>query len=265
MQRVRGRRGPGTQLRGPDQDREEDQAEPDPQAGHRVHVEREEDHEPAAMAIPVQPTRRPLVGRKRSTGAAPAVSGPAVMPRFCPGPVDSPHSHGRTYDLPVTTVVNPATSSAGAAQPCPGRGDVVRRRAAPLPARPARRRPGRRRGPRRHARHPVDQDHRQGVRDRPGDPDGRPHHARGPGHPRQGAGAVREGDAARPRRPDLPAGRPRCASTPTWWRWPRRPWAAAACTWPRSPPRSRRAGPRSTSSSPTPRTRSRPAPTRSTW
>ena len=54
-----------------------------------------------------------------------------------------------------------------------------RRRAAPLPARPARRRPGRRRGPRRGARHPLDQDHRQGVRHRPGHPDGRPDDPRG--------------------------------------------------------------------------------------
>ena len=42
---------------------------------------------------------------------------------------------------------------------------------------------------------------------RPRDPDGRPDHARGPGHPRQGPRAVRQGDAPRPGRPDLPAGR----------------------------------------------------------
>ena len=57
--------------------------------------------------------------------------------------------------------------------------------------------------------HPVDQDHRQGVRDRPRHPDGRPDHARGPGHPRQGARAGRQGDAPRPGRPDLPVGRRR--------------------------------------------------------
>ena len=57
---------------------------------------------------------------------------------------------------------------------------------------------------RRRSRHPLDQDHGQGLRDRPGDLDGRPDHARGPGHPRQGPRAVRQGDAPRPRRPDLP-------------------------------------------------------------
>ena len=159
------------------------------------------------MAIPVQPTRRPLVGRKRSTGSAPAVSGPAVMPRFCPGPVDSPHSHGRTYDLPVTTVGELSVEFGRRASPALAEATSSNVRPAPLPARPARCGPGRRRGPRRRARHPVDQDHRQGVRHRPGDPDGRPHHARGPGHPRQGPRAGVQGDAPRPRRPDLPAGR----------------------------------------------------------
>ena len=59
------------------------------------------------------------------------------------------------------------------------------------------------------ARDAVDQDHRQGLRHRPGDPDGRPHDPGGPGHPRQGARARREGDAARSRRPDLPVHRRR--------------------------------------------------------
>ena len=45
------------------------------------------------------------------------------------------------------------------------------------------------------------------VGDRPGDLDDRPHHARGAGHPRQGARAVREGDAPRPGRPDRARGR----------------------------------------------------------
>ena len=89
----------------------------------------------------------------------------------------------------------------------PGRrhGDhPLRLLAAALPPRAARRRPGRRRGPGRRARHPVDQDHGQGVRPRPRHPDGRPDHAGGPGHPRQGARPLGEGGAARPGRPDVP-------------------------------------------------------------
>ena len=53
-------------------------------------------------------------------------------------------------------------------------------------------------------RDPVDQDHRQGGGDRPRDPDGRPDHPRGTGHPGQGPRAGRQGDAPGPRRPDLP-------------------------------------------------------------
>ena len=116
------------------------------------------------------------------------------------------------------------------------------------------------------ARHPLDQDHRQGVRPRPGDPDGRPDHARGRRHPRQGARAVREGDAARPGRPDLPR---RVAAVCVY------PDMVAdgqggarrqpASTSPPSPPRSRSGRAALDSSSPTPRTPSRPAPTRSTW
>ena len=79
-------------------------------------------------------------------------------------------------------------------------------RPAPLPARTPGRGPGGRGTARRRARHPLDQDHRQGLRDRPGDPDGRPDHARGRRHPRQGAGAGQQGDAAGPVRPDLPRG-----------------------------------------------------------
>ena len=90
-------------------------------------------------------------------------------------------------------------------------------------------------------RHPVDQDHRQGLRPRPRDPDGRPDHARGRRHPGQGARAVRQGDAPRPGRPVLPAPRPRSASTPTWSPTAKRDARRlAACTSPRSPPRSRR-------------------------
>ena len=57
------------------------------------------------------------------------------------------------------------------------------------------------------ARHPLDQDDGQGLGDRPGDLDDRPDHARGRGHAGQGARAVRQGAAARPGRPDRPAGR----------------------------------------------------------
>ena len=134
-----------------------------------------------------------------------------------------------------------------------------------LPARAARCRPGRRRAAGGDAGHPVDQDDRQGVGDRPGDPHGRPDHAGGRGHPGQGAGAVRQGPPARPGRPDLPVGR-RGLRLPVDGPGRRRgAGAAPASTWPAWPPRSRPARRRWRSSSPTPGPRSRPAPTRSTW
>ena len=92
------------------------------------------------------------------------------------------------------------------------------------------------------ARHPVDQDHRQGLGDRPGDLDDRPDHARGRGHPGQGARAVRQGAAARPGRPDAPAGRRGLRLPRHGRRWRSRRCAAAACTSPASRPRSRAAG-----------------------
>ena len=118
----------------------------------------------------------------------------------------------------------------------------------------------------RDARHPLDQDHRQGVGHRPGDPDGRPDHARG----RRTPPARSARCAAKAMRPD-PAD-PTCPPVAAVCVYPdmvadrqARRSAAAACTSPPSPPRSRAAAPRSTSSSPTPGTPSRPAPTRSTW
>ena len=110
---------------------------------------------------------------------------------------------------------------------------------ADLPARAARRRPGGRGAAGGRARHPLDQDHRQGPGHRPGDPDGRPDHPGGRRHPGQGARAVRQGAAPRPGRPDLPARSPRSASTRRWSRSPPRCCAAPACTWPAWPPRSR--------------------------
>ena len=101
--------------------------------------------------------------------------------------------------------------------------DRVRQHAAPLPARAARRRRGRPGGARRLARHPFDQDDRQGVRHRPRHLDGRPDDAGRRGHPGQGPGARRQGDPPRPDRPHGPRARPRSASTPTWWPPPRRP------------------------------------------
>ena len=93
---------------------------------------------------------------------------------------------------------------------------LLRRDAAPLPARPARRRPGRRRGARRDPRHPLDQDDGQGLRHRPGHLDGRPDDARGRDTPGKVRALVRQGGAA-PTRPTRPARRPRrSASTPTW-------------------------------------------------
>ena len=80
----------------------------------------------------------------------------------------------------------------------------LRRGAAGLPARAARGRPGRRGAAGGDAGHPLDQDDRQGLGDRPGHPDGRPDHAGGRRHPRQGARAVRQG-AAGPTRPTRPA------------------------------------------------------------
>nr|WP_284289966.1 hypothetical protein [Angustibacter aerolatus] len=82
-----------------------------------------------------------------------------------------------------------------------GGSEPDRRRPAAVPARPARRRPGRPRVAGRRPAHAVGQDDVEGVGDRHGDLDGRPHHARGRRHPRQGAGAVREGGAPRPVRP----------------------------------------------------------------
>ena len=80
-------------------------------------------------------------------------------------------------------------------------GDSHRRcRAAPVPAWAARRRPGGRRGARRAPRHPVDQEVGEGRGDRPGDLDGRPDHARGRRHARQGPCAVRQGRPPRPGR-----------------------------------------------------------------
>ena len=72
----------------------------------------------------------------------------------------------------------------------------LRRLAPTVPARTARRRPGRRRGAHRHLGDPVDQDLGQGLGDRPGDPDDRPDHAGGPGHPGQGPRPVRQGAAS---------------------------------------------------------------------
>ena len=54
------------------------------------------------------------------------------------------------------------------------------------------------------------------VGDRPGDPDGRPDHAGGRGHARQGAGAVRQGAAPRPGRPGGARRSRRSASTRRW-------------------------------------------------
>ena len=89
----------------------------------------------------------------------------------------------------------------------PGRRGALRGGAADLPARAAGRRPGRRRRAGGDAGHPLDQDQRQGVGDRPGHPHGRPHHAGGRRHAGQGAGAVRQGAPPRPGRPDLPGRR----------------------------------------------------------
>ena len=63
---------------------------------------------------------------------------------------------------------------------------------------------------------PVDQDHGQGVGDRPRDLDDRPDHARGRGHARQGPRPVRQGAPPGPGRPDALRRSPRSASTPTW-------------------------------------------------
>ena len=196
------------------------------------------------------PVTRPPVGAKRSHGlvarhrlvAGSALGTPASLCWL------DEHSHARGADRLGGRRRHPSDAIAPAL---------------PRTGSPASTRSARRRAPR--AWHPLDQDDRQGVRHRPRDPDGRPHHARGPGHPRQGARAVRQGDAPRPDRPDLPVdGRglrlPRHGRRP-----PRRRSATAASRSPRSPPRSRAAARRWTSSSPTPATPSRPAPTRSTW
>ena len=130
--------------------------------------------------------------------------------------------------------------------------------AAPVPARPARRRPGRRRGTRGRASAPGRSRPRQGLRDRPGDPDGRPDHARGRRTPRARSARC----AAKAMRPD-PAD-PTCPPTAAVCVYPdmvgdrqggaRRlsgvHVASVATAFPSA------AGRRSTSSSPTPATRS---------
>ena len=68
-------------------------------------------------------------------------------------------------------------------------------------------RPGRGRAARRRAREALDQEGREGLGARAGDPLLRPDHARGPGHARQGLGALLEGDPARSERPERPVGR----------------------------------------------------------
>ena len=80
---------------------------------------------------------------------------------------------------------------------------------------------------------------RQGLGDRPGDPDGRPDHPGGRRHPGQGARAVRQGAAPRPGRPDLPARSPRSASTRMVAGRGRGAARQPACTWPAWRPRSR--------------------------
>ena len=153
---------------------------PGPSPGRGATARRSRRHHQAARI----PMTRPPVGRSSpppSVGGRPRRECSVTRPAYA-GEMSTSHARGR---------------------PVLGR-HPVRRVPAPLPARPPRRRPGRRRGAGRDAGHPVHQDDRQGLRPRPRDPDGRPDHARGPGHPRQGALAVREGHAPRPDRPDLP-------------------------------------------------------------
>ncbi len=135
---------------------------------------------------------RPLVGSNRSTGCS-CVHAPSRGPRGLSA-------------RPSPTLCWVGDDHFCLNGECRGlrRHHLVRVLPAPLPPRPPRGRPGRRGGPRRQPGHPVDQDDRQGVRDRPRHPHGRPDHARGPGHPRQGPRAGLQGHAPRPGRPDLP-------------------------------------------------------------
>ena len=104
----------------------------------------------------------------------------------------------------------------GSAQPQPGRGGDLGRRAPPAAARAARRGPGGGGGAGRHAGHPVHQAGRQAVGAERRHRDGRPDHAGGRGHAGQGPGAVRQGQAG-PTRPTRPCRRsPPSACTPTW-------------------------------------------------
>ena len=150
------------------------------------------------------------MGLNRSrTRSSSGFTGVAGMGRFCTGTGDSPQPEARTYAeaRDCNDELNGELDGRSGPASAPRGRRRLGRLAPPVPARTPWCGPGRRRGPGRLPRHPVDQDHRQGLRPRPGHPDGRPDHARGLRHPRQGPGAVLEGDAARPGRPVLPAGR----------------------------------------------------------
>ncbi len=199
---------------------------------------------------------RPLVGGNRSTTASSRAPGWWVIGRLSSG-------CGASRRQPYAGSVTPTSTLPDATFDDVTRSEAsLRRFLHGLPGR----RPGRRGGARRRARHPLDQDHRQGLRPRPRDPDGRPDHARGRRTPpaRSGRWPPRRCAPTRPTRPARPAAAvcvyPDMVATAK--RDPRR---SPACTSPPSPRRSPAAARRSTSSSPTPATRSRPAPTRSTW
>ncbi len=158
------------------------------------------------------PMNMPVVGLNRSrTRSSSGFTGVAGMGRFCTGTGGSPQPEARTYAEPrdCNDELNGELDGRSGPASAPRGRRRLGRLAPPLPPRATGGGPGRRRGQGRLSRHPLHQDDRQGLRPRPGHPDGRPDHARGCGHPGQGPGAVLEGDAAGSRRPVLPAGRGR--------------------------------------------------------
>ena len=157
----------------------------------------------------------------------------------------------------------PASTLAHGQGACAHRRVRAPRRAAAAARRLGRR--GRARGARGDAREALDQARVEAPGARSRDPDDGPDDARGPGHAREGRGALLEGDAPRPGRPDACRRSPRSASTRTSSRPRRSASRAAASRSRRSRRRSRPASRRPSSRSPRRARSSSSAPTRSTW
>ena len=236
------------------------------------------------IGLPLESLRAATAQRSRSSRARPSTPSPraVVASGLCTVLVTDEET-ARAPSSRTTAIRHPTRRTArhsmtgtqivarGARRRAPGRRGE-RRQPASLPARHPRRRRRRARAAGRRARHPLDQDHLEGVGARPHHRADRPDHPRGRRHARQGALARREGGDPRRRPTRRARASPRSACTATWCRTRCRRSARRTATRtrarspsPRSPPRSRAAAPRGRSSSRTPPTRSPRAPTRSTW